>query len=129
MTEKRKTYPSDLSDAEWALLEPLVPAPKSGGRPASYPRREIVNGILYVLRSGCSWRMMPHDLPLWDTVYGYFSRWRKEGVWEQIHQALYDQMREAMDRHPQASAAVADSQSVKTTEKGGRCGAMTRVRK
>ena len=114
----RKSYPSDLSDQEWALLEPYVPAVKSGGRPAEYSRREIVNGILYVLRGGGSWRMLPHDFPPWDTVYGYFNRWRKAGVWEQIHHQLYAQMRVFVERHPEASAAVADSQSVKTTEKG-----------
>ena len=84
----RKPYPSDLSDAEWAILEIFVPAVKGGGRPATYSRREIMNGILYVLRGGGSWRMLPHDFPPWDTVYGYFSRWRKAGLWEQIHQQL-----------------------------------------
>ena len=92
---------------------------KSGGRPALYPRREIVNGILYILRSGASWRMMPKDLPAWDSVYGYFNRWRKSGVWSAIHAALYAQLRQDLDRAPDASAAVADSQSTKTTEKGG----------
>lgn len=76
---ERHAYPNDLTDEEWALLAVLIPEPKPGGRPAKYPRREIVNGILYVLRSGCSWRMLPHDLPSWNTVYGYFSRWQKEG--------------------------------------------------
>jgi putative transposase len=113
-----KNYPSDLSDKEWERLSPLIPAVKPGGRPAAYSRREIMNGILYVLRSGCSWRMLPHDFPPWDTVYGYFNRWRKAGVWEQIHQALYQQMRIQIGRETQASAAIADSQSVKTTEKG-----------
>lgn len=114
----RKSYPSDLTDAEWTILEPLVPAVKAGGRPEKYSRREIMNGILYVLRSGGSWRMLPHDFPPWDTVYGYFNRWRKANVWEQIHQQLYGQMRTKLEREQQASAAVADSQSVKTTEKG-----------
>jgi len=116
---KAKRYPSDLSDEEWQRLEPLVPAVKSGGRPASYTRREIVNGIQYVLRSGCSWRMMPKDLPRWDSVYGYFNDWRKTGVWQALHDQLYGQMRQQMQRQPTASAAVADSQSTKTTEKGG----------
>jgi transposase len=114
----RKSYASDLSDEEWAILSPLIPAVKVGGRPASYSRREIVNGILYVLRSGCAWRMLPHDLPPWDSVYGYYNRWRKQGVWERIHQSLYKQLRIEIGRHPQPSAAIADSQSVKTTEKG-----------
>ena len=115
---ERKAYPSDVSDAEWVILEPLVPAVKSGGRPPTYARREIVNGILYVLRGGISWRMMPHDLPAWDSVYGYYNRWRKSGIWEAIHQRLYIQLRQEMGRNVQASASVADSQSVKTTEKG-----------
>jgi putative transposase len=114
----RKPYPSDLTDKEWKRLEPYVPAVKSGGRPYVYARREIVNGILYVLRGGSSWRMLPHDFPPWDSVYGYFNRWRKAGVWEQIHQQLYSQMRAEIGRQTQASAAIADSQSVKTTEKG-----------
>ena len=114
-----KRYPSDLSDPEWERLEAFVPAVKRGGRPARYPRREIINGILYVLRSGCSWRMLPKDLPPWDLVYGYFNRWRKAGVWQAMHEQLYRQMRQQMERQPTASAAVADSQSTKTTEKGG----------
>lgn len=119
MREQRQTYPSDLTEAEWNLIADMIPMPKQGGRPAKYDRREIVNGILYVLRSGCSWRMMPHDLPAWDSVFGYFNRWKKAGVWEKIHQTLYSQMREQLDRNPEATAGIADSQSVKTTEKGG----------
>jgi len=76
----RRSYPSDLSDAEWAILEPLIPAPKPGGRPAKVPRREIVNAILYVLTNGIQWRAMPH----WSTVYPYFRKWQKEGVWERV---------------------------------------------
>ena len=95
---KRKVYPSDLNDAEWTLLEPDIPAIKTGGRPAKYSRREIVNGILYVLRGGIAWRMMPHDLPAWDTVYAYYNRWRKAGLWEDIHQILYRQLRIEMGR-------------------------------
>ena len=116
---ERKAYPSDLSDAEWSLLEPSIPAVKSGGRPATYSRREIVNAILYVLRGGIAWRMMPHDFPAWDTVYAYYNRWRKAGIWEEIHHQLYAQLRIELGRQSQASAAIADSQSVKTTEKGG----------
>jgi transposase len=116
---ERKVYPSDLNNAEWSILEPHIPAVKTGGRPATYSRREIVNGILYVLRGGIAWRMMPHDLPPWDTVYGYYNRWCKAGIWERIHQVLYTQLRIEIGRQSQASAAIADSQSVKTTEKGG----------
>ncbi len=116
---KRTAYFTDLSDKQWQLLEPLVPAVKSGGRPAQHTRREIMNGILYILRTGCQWRALPHDLPPWKTVYTYFRNWRKDGTWSRIHEALRQQARRAQGRHAQPSAAILDSQSVKTTEKGG----------
>ncbi|HSD85468.1 MAG TPA: transposase, partial [Anaerolineae bacterium] len=84
----RKKYPTDLTDEEWRILEPLAPAIKSGGRPANYTRREILNAILYVLRSGCQWRMFPHDLPNWQTVYTYSRNWRLAGGGERIHESL-----------------------------------------
>ena len=124
----RQSYSTDLSDKEWEVLEALVPPVKSGGRPAEHTRREIMNGILYVLRTGCQWRLLPHDLPPWGTVYTYYRNWRLEGAWQRIHDALHQQLREAAGRHRQASAAILDSQSVKTTEKGGPAGSM-RARK
>ncbi len=124
----RKSYPTDLTDDEWRILEALVPPIKSGGRPADHSRREIVNAILYVLRTGCQWRALPHDLPAWKTVYTYFRNWRLNGTWEGIHTALRQHVRQVHGRHPQASAAILDSQSAKTTEKGGRAG-MMRARK
>ena len=124
----RPSYPTDLSDKEWKIIEPLVPSVKSGGRPAEHLRREIVNAIFYVLRTGCQWRYLPHDLPPWKTVYTYFRTWRLDGTWQRIHDTLRRKVRKAAGRNPEASAAILDSQSVKTTEKGGRA-AMTQVRK
>ena len=116
---QRPTYPTDLTDEEWHVIGPLVPAVKSGGRPADHLRREIVNAIFYVLRTGCQWRMLPHDFPPWQTVYTYFRNWRLDGTWQRIHDTLRRKVRRAAGRHPEASAASLDSQSVKTTEKGG----------
>lgn len=118
--DKRQPYPSDLTDEEWTIIAPLVPRVKLGGRPADHARREIVNAIFYVLRSGCQWPMQPHDFPPWKTVYTYFRNWRVDGTWLQMHDALRKKVRRAQGRHPEASAAILDSQSVKTTEKGVR---------
>ena len=112
---KRKAYPTDLTDTEWAILEPLVPAPKLGGRPPTWPRREIVNAVFYVLRSGEAWRLLPHDFPPWQTVYHYARQWRIDGTWERIHTALREQTRVQTGRNVAPSAAILDSQSVKTT--------------
>src|SRR5450756_1165142 len=117
---KRSNYPSDLSDEAWQVLDPLIPEVKRGGRPAAHERHEIVNAILYVLRTGCQWRALPHDLPPWKTVYSYFRTWRLDGTWQRVHDALRRQVRRSVDKQPEPSTAILDSQTVKTTGKGGR---------
>ena len=112
----RKSYPTDLTDKQWNILEQLIPASKTGGRPRAVDMREIINAIFYILASGCAWRLMPHDFPAWSTVYYYFRIWRIEGVWQQFNQALREKVRQRAGREPTPSAALADSQSVKTTE-------------
>src|SRR5688572_22179608 len=109
----RQRYPTDLSDAQWARIQDLVPAPKSGGRPSTVPRREIVNAILYVVGEGIRWRALPHDFPRWQTVYHYFRLWRDDGTWQRIHDQLRAADRTAAGRDPSPSAAILDAQSVK----------------
>ena len=116
----RKAYQSDLSDAEWSCLEPHLPAPEANGRPRLHSPRKILDAILYVLKSGCAWRLLPHDFPAWKTVYHYFRSWRLDGTWERMHLALRKRMRVRLERDPQPSAAIVDSQSIKTTGVGGK---------
>lgn len=115
MTLNRPAYPSDLTDEQWEVVEPLVPAISAEAAYHVHTRREIVNAILYVLRSGCSWRMLPHEFPAWGTVYHYFRQWQRDGVWDQILHTLRMQVRQKQGRNAEPSAGIIDSQSIKTS--------------
>jgi putative transposase len=115
----RKSYPTDLSDVQWENIAHLIPAPKSGGRPRSYANRELCNAMFYHVRAGCSWRSLPHDYPPWESVYAYFRQWQDDGTWQIVHDALRDQLRGDDGREATPTAAIIDSQSVKTTSRGG----------
>jgi len=116
---KRKAYPTDLTDKQWRHIEPLIPAAKLGGRPRTTDMREMLNAVIYVVKSGCDWRMLPHDFPDWHIVYHYFTRWKKDDTWKNIHDTLRGKIRKKTGKKEQPTAGIIDSQSVKTAEKGG----------
>jgi putative transposase len=111
----RDTYRTDLTDAEWNILEPHLPPPAECGRPREQGWREILNGVFYLVRSGCAWRLMPHNLPPWKTVYHYYRRWRIDGTWERVNRIIRECLRVHLGRDAQPSAGAIDSQLVKTT--------------
>jgi transposase len=115
----RKPYDTDVSDAEWIILEPLIPSSQPGGRPRFRDRREIVNAVFYIQRSGCAWRLLPHEFPPWQTVYYYFRTWRIAGVWKTLLKTIREQVCQAMGRAATPSAGIINAQSVETTKAGG----------
>ena len=116
---ERRAYPSDLSDAEYAVLEPHLPAPRPRGRPWRWPLRALLDGIFYIVRTGAQWRQLPYEYPPWPTVHWWFRRWRLDGTWERLNAALRERLRARVGRRPQPSAGIIDSQSVTTTTVGG----------
>jgi transposase len=126
---KRRAYPSDLTNGQWAVIEPMIPEAAPGGRPRRAPKREIVEAILYLLRAGCSWRLLPHDFPPWQTVYHYLRRWEREGVWARVHHTLVMADRERAGREASPSAAIIDSQTVRTADQKGASKASTPERR
>src|SRR3954451_6830427 len=115
---RTQRYDTDLADEQFALLEPSLPKPKHTGRPPA-DLREVLNGIFYLVRTGCQWRLLPHDFPPWSTVHTWYRRWRKDGTWDRIHETLRQQVRLAAGRHPSPRSSAVDSQSVNTTPSSG----------
>ena len=122
MTKSNQAYPTDLNDTEWMQIAPYLPEPKATGRPREIPWREIMNGIFYMVKNGCVWRALPHDLPAWQTVYYYFRYFGKNEMWEKLNTIIRERVRIKEGREPQASAMIIDSQSVKSAEGGEKIG-------
>ena len=128
-SKRRKRYPTDLTDNQWTILEPLIPDAKPGGRPRKAEKRRIVEAILYQLRAGSAWRLLPHDFPPWQTVYYYLRRWQAEGVWAVVNHTLLMVDRERAGREASPSAAIIDSQSIRSAGQKGDSKASTQARK
>lgn len=122
MTKPRQIYSTDLNDTEWRVIAPYFSETQTTGRPREHGWRDILDAIFYIVRSGCAWRLLPHDMPPWKTVYHYFRLWRLDGTWERLNRLLREAVRQKAGKHPQASAAIVDSQSVKTVEGGAERG-------
>ena len=118
----RKQYTTDLTDTEWVIIEPMIPKEKQGGRPREQDMREITNAVMYILRAGCAWNLLPHDFPKYKTVYHYFREWRIDGTWKRIHGTIRERVREQAGRNKQPTAGIIDSQTVKMSNQGGDCG-------
>ena len=115
----RKQYSTDLSDLQWKRIEPLIPPSKPGGRPRTTVMKDVLDAIFYVTRTGCAWRLLPHDFPPWQTVYDFYSKWRDDGTWESMNARLREQVRRKAKRKSEPRIAVLDSQSVKTADQAG----------
>jgi putative transposase len=122
MTKSQQLYPTDLNDTQWSKIRPYLPAKAKTGRPQKHGWRQILNGIFYLLQSGCSWRMLPRELPPWKTVYHYFRLWQRDGTWERLNRLLRERVRLLFGKKRQPSASILDSQSSKTSEGGRDCG-------
>ena len=122
MTKSNQVYPTDLNDTEWMQIAPYLPKPKSTGRPREIAWRDIMNGIFYMVKNGCVWRALPHDFPVWQTVYYYFRLFQKDLLWEELNRIIREQVRVKAGREPQASAMIMDSQSAKSAEGGEQIG-------
>jgi transposase len=126
---ERKPYPSDLTEAQWKLIEPQIPPEQWGGRTREVDMREVFNGMMCLTRTGCQWRAIPHDLPNKSTIRHYYDRYRRDGTWEKVHDTLREKVRVSAGKEATPSAAVIDSQSVKTTEKRGSAAGTMRARR